>query len=92
MARCTVTFITDKAALSERVVFYPWPNQIISDTFIDNVPVVASVNGNTYSASLIQGAKYTVKSNRFWFSNPDFICPASSTASLEDLLENTRNG
>lgn len=92
MARCTVSFQTDKAALSEQVVFYPWPNQAIDDVIVDTLPIIASVSGNTYSASLIQGAKYTVRSNRFWFANPDFIAPREATAELQTLLQTTRQG
>jgi hypothetical protein len=92
MAYCTVTFTTDKAALSEQVSYYPWPNQVIDDALIDTVPVIASCSGNTYTAQLVQGAKYTIKANRFWFSNPEFIVPREGTAGLESLLQATRQG
>lgn len=92
MAVCTVSLTTDKAAMSGAIHYEPIPGQVISNVFVDASRVTASASSNTYSAALIQGAKYRIISSRFPFDNAVFTAPASSSANLYDLLEGYRGG
>lgn len=93
MATCTVTLTTDKLAISGALVFEPLPSQVIAGVAIDTTPILASVTGaNTYEAALTQKASYLIRSERFSFSNLIVTCPASSTATLTDLINGLRHG
>lgn len=90
MANCTVSFTSSAGAISHAVKYVPEGNQVIDNIAIDTDPVTATVSLATYSAVLIQRARYRVKAPRFPFDDVLFTVPASSSANLQDLLTGIR--
>lgn len=92
MATCTLTLTTDRAAISNAVVFQALANQVIAGVFIDTTPIIATASGTSYTATLQQKAKYLVKAARFPFDNFIIVIPASSSADASTLLTDVRSG
>lgn len=93
MANCTVTFQTSAAARSNTVFYQALPGQIVGGVAIDTARITATASGNNYIATLIQGGRYQLISDRFPFASDLFTCPATGTANLVDLLDGAaRNG
>jgi hypothetical protein len=90
MATCTVTFTTDKAAVSGAVSYRPLPNQMIGGVGIDHDFVYAQASGNDYVAVLQQGARYRAYSTRHAFTRKVFRVPETSTANLSTLIKGVK--
>lgn len=75
------------AAVSGAVVYEPFPNQVIDGVMVDVTPITATAASSDYTATLIQKAKYRLVAPRFPYHNNSFVCPAASTADLDDLLD-----
>ena len=86
MATCTITLNSSVAAVSGRVKYKALPNQVVSDAAIDTTEITASIDGNDYTATLVQGAKYRVIAPLFSFIDTEFEVPAEAAADLQDLL------